>query len=494
MLKQKLSSHILPLIESIKNWIIDNKIIAFFGLFFICLKLPLLGLPLYWDAPAYNDIRLMAPDGIKYFFPWNTTSLGLNRHPNGLQFILYWFYQFFGYKISSAHIMSLFLSMLALFSYYELTKKFYTKQMAIITTVLISFCPIFFSQATQLLPDIPTVSLSVFSFYLFINKKYKWFIPISFLSGLISESALGFSGALVLVALIDFLRKKISLKEALYSFTPVLALVYYFIKQKLTTGDLIKHPAILGRQERFGFSWLDINHENFNALNNMNAFIEHNSYGPLLFLALLAIIFMLLKLKTNFNRFILFLVTSSVAYYAFFFIYGDYHPRNIFPIYILIYFLYGFITTKLMQINKFLGSALLTFVLFLTLSISLKPFHTGDSIYSSYIEEVNLCRDLFDYIKKEKLKGSFYATFPIAYFFEDLGSGYVDRKRVIHTYYSDGQWNLPGLKRTKYIVMTNIEGNDKHEIVHNYIKENNFKLIYQLQSGQARAWIFERPL
>jgi len=483
---------VMHVLIGLRNWIPKNQLFSFFILFFICLKFPLLDLPLYWDAPAYNDLRLMSPDGIKYFLPWNTESLGLNRHPNGLQFIVYWFYQFFGYTVTTLHIMALSLSLLTLFSYYELIKKYMDQMIATLSVVFIGLSPIFFSQATQFLPDIPTISLSVFSLYLFLNKKYKLFIPISFLAGLISEATLGFSGALFLIAIYMRYKKEISTKVFFLSTIPSLSIVYYFLKQKIITGALVKHPAILQREAKTGFSWFDIKEENFYVLRMMREFILHNSSALILFILPISMFVIVYKRKELINRSLIYFILSALAFLGFFFVYGDYHPRNIFPVYNIIFIFLAIFLVLIKKVNQ----PAFVLSLFLCLSVlipqNFRPKHTGDSVYSSYIDEVTLCRDTFKYIDTNNIPAPFYATFPIAYFFEDVGSGYVNRPLEIHPYYSDGQWNPKGRNLARSIVITNIEGNHRHNPVYDFIKAKNFKLEKHIIRGRSESWIFTR--
>lgn len=480
------------IVHVISHWILNNLSISIFLIFFICLKIPVLDFPLYWDEPAYNDLRLLSWDGIKYFFPWNVEHLGLNSHPEGLQFILYWFYQFFGYSVISIHLTALFLSLLAIFCYYELIKDFFNKEIAFVSSILISISPIFFSLSTQLLPDIPTISVSLFAYYLLNKKHYKLFVFIGFLAGLMSESALGFSASLVLVYLIRFIRKQASLKEMLLSTIPVLSLFYFFVKKKIVEGVFVDHPAIVQRENMTNFKWWEIKNENLRTLEAMNDFLYHNSSELLLILAVIGLFIIIAKFKTYFNELFIYLLTSSFAFYAFFFVYGDYHPRNVFPAFNFVFVLFAFPIYELFKRNKMVGRVLFSIVLVLLLKQSNKPFHTGDAIFSSYLEQTSLCKDMFNYIEDAKIKGPFYATFPIAYFFEDPGSGYVYKPLEIHPYFHPHYKNLNGLSVSNTIALTNIESHYQHDYIQNFIRDNGFVLEKYFKRGNTEGWIYTR--
>lgn len=474
-------------------WILNNPLMTYFLVFFICLKIPVLNFPLYWDEPAYNDLKLMSWDGLKYFFPWNTDDLGLNSHPVGLQFLLYWFYQFFGYNLISMHLLALFLSVIALCCYYELTKEFLGKSGATLLSIFIGTSPIFFSQSTQFLPDIPTISVSVLAFLLFRKKKYITFSFVALLAGMMSESALGFSGALIVISCYQLFKKNIEVKHFLLSFLPVISLIYFFIKKKIIEGAYINHPAIIDRENMVNFKWWEINDENLNTLKFMNEFFLHNSANMLLVLAALGLIFSLIRFKKYINEVVIYFFLSSVAYYLFFFIYGDYHPRNIFPVFNFVFFFYVITIKEIGKHFKPVKILASISVIMALISYWFKPFHTGDAIYRTYVDETILCKRMFNYIEKNNDPGPFYATFPIAYFFKDVGSGYVDAPLRINPYYYPHYNNISGLNRSKKVALTNIENKHNLEFLTKYLRENHFQLEKEFTVGGTKGWIYSRP-
>jgi len=475
-------------IQNIINIIKKEKLLSLSIFSFFIFKLPYIFLPLYWDEPAYNDIRLW--DDISLIFPWSFESLGLNSHPNSIQVLLGIFYYIFGQEVYVAHLLSLVISCFFIYYSIKTLEISFNKKIAFISTNLFVISPIFLAQSTQLLPDIPTLMFGVASFYYFlINSKWR-FLLFAICLGLVAESGLAFSCGIILYALFKYYRKEISFRRLLLSFTPAISLGYYFIKQGFLSGRLIQHPAILQR-EGSGFSWLDINEENFKVLGRMNDFLWYNSGEYILVvLPLLALFLIFLKKKMKLSQ--LYFVSFSLAFYVFFFIYGDYHPRNIIPVYYCVMIMYGVFVWNLSQKNKYIGVFALILIAFFIGKQNFKPFDTGDSTIVTYIDETLLAQKTLRYFEDNKLQTPVYTTFPIAYFFDDVGSGYFKRKYDVIAYYSDGQWRYADRESAKTVIITSIEANHDDPEVNNWLKNGNWKLIKTFKNKFTSSWIYTR--
>lgn len=475
--------------ERLTRWTKDNQSILIIILTFILFKLPLLNFPLYWDEPAYNDIRLWRGN-IDFLLPWNLKSYGLNNHPNGLQIILGIFYQVFGNGLWVTHFTSLTLSSLTLFYSYKLQLSIFNKKSALITVCLFAISPLFFSQATQLLPDIPTLCFGLGTAYFFFQRKWKSFILSSMFLGLIAESGLAFSVSLFLVSLGEYSLKRIKLKSLVLSLLPSFFLVYYFLKQRFISGRFIQHPAILGR-ETHGFSWLNLNEENLRVLKAMNNFLVYN-FSALTLIILAAVLILIIRKYFINNLRSMFYPLFAILFYGFFYVYGDYHPRNILPVYYFIAVLLSLGACLVFEKNRALSVVFLVVISFLIGKQNFKPFDTGDSTYVSYIDEVNLSQKTLAYFEKHKLPEPVYATFPIAYFFEDIGSGYFSKPYKVIPYYSDNQWRYSEREAANTVVITSIEENHRWREVSDWLVKDKWILVKYFKNRYVESWIYVR--
>ena len=476
-------------LDIFRGWDRYDYLMLSLSILFILLKLPVLGLPLYWDEPAYMDARLWDWRSFELFLPWNTQSLGLNNHPPGQQFALYLFALFLPESMVTIHFTALVFSLnLMIFGYLWL-KMMFGGRLALTSILLFFSTPIAFSLSTQWLPDLPNLSLAMSSLYFYQKRRWPLFLLFGFWLGLISESSLGYLAGILLYALWEFRAGKVSLKGPVTAVLAHAGIVFFFVKKKFLLGAFTNHPAILLREQRSGFHWLQIKAENLNALRHINEFIQHNNGLLITALFLALAIYLIVKKRSLFTG-LAPLGLFALFFYGFFFVYGDYHPRNTMPVYFFLSFLAAFGLDGLLRKKSWFmfGAALL---LARNVAANFTPYGTGDANIVSYVRETKLCQETVDWLVDNKIPGPLYASFPIAFFLEDARSGYLERPYEVVSYYNDGQWRSEERVKTKTAIVTNIEGNDNIAQINAYL-EKRFRLIKSIEHKGVRAWIFTR--
>jgi 4-amino-4-deoxy-L-arabinose transferase-like glycosyltransferase len=208
--------------------------IAFLALF--SSHYPLLGLPFYWDeigqfVPAALDIyhRLA-------WVPYTTVP---NVHPPGVMAYLALVWSLFGYSIWNTRVALLAIAACGLVLEWKLARILTGRRgPALLATMLLFCCPLFFSQSEMAQLDMPAMVLTAASLVLFFEERMRLCALACCAAVMTKETAL------LAPALFGFvlLRRKRT-RDALFFLLPLLPLLAWLMLLRQSTGHWFGSPA-----------------------------------------------------------------------------------------------------------------------------------------------------------------------------------------------------------------------------------------------------------
>ena len=226
-----------------KLW--NNYFIFLLILVLILIKVSWLNLPFYWDeawsyAMAIFDMANNGPSII----PGNTDDCFTRGHPLFFYFIASSWLVLFGKTVLSAHLFALLVSCSSLFIIHFCCRKFVSIKVANIVALSLMAQIMFIAQSTLLLPEVFLMGLSFLVFYLYLQKKWWYFIGVSFCLILSKETALVlfavlFFDKIILQKLIyrsEYKYNIVFFKEIFFVVTPFLFFGIFLLIQKRNLG------------------------------------------------------------------------------------------------------------------------------------------------------------------------------------------------------------------------------------------------------------------
>ena len=303
---------------------------------FIFLKWPDLFLPIWGDEMSYAPHHLWTmKNGWSFFLPWNYNPLSFMGHPFLHPLILYTAFSVFGPSVFIAKVVSLFLSLFFLVTFYKMTELvFKCSVTAFYSTVFTMFLPYFWVYSSLILADISTAAFGFGTIYTFIARKYKSLLLFSLGLGVIRESSLAFFVPLLLYGLIIPSQRK----SLLYLLPGLFIFISHFLIFFLKTGAWIAHPYISGTLSHnpnpvfFDFSIILVNiQQHFSPL-------ILNTYPLVFFItaggAFIGYIAMLFfeKKEISLGKEIFIPLSMCVLWFLFWIMYPDQTERNYFPL------------------------------------------------------------------------------------------------------------------------------------------------------------------
>ncbi len=219
-------------------------VFCFLCIIFICIKIPNLNIPYYWDeAWVYvPGIKAMAHTGIS-LFPGSLKDAYSRGHP--LLFFCtgsLWL-KLFGDSFISLHLFALVIAIVFLFTLYYITRKLFDSTMALVVTSITVAQPNFFAQSAITLPEVFLSLWAILTIYHFVVKNYYYYFLFGSLLVLTKESGVAIIGALLIYRLICFLTQKITrdsfysfLRDSLVTFIPLLIFILFLIVQRYQRG------------------------------------------------------------------------------------------------------------------------------------------------------------------------------------------------------------------------------------------------------------------
>ena len=226
-----------------KFW--SSYFIYFLILVLVVFKVSWLTLPFYWDeawsyAMAIFDMANSGPTII----PGHANEWFTRGHPLFFYFIASSWLVIFGKTVVSAHLFALFISCGSLFIIHFCCKKLVSTKVANVVALALLTQSMFIAQSTLLLPEIFLMGLSFLTFYLYLQKKWWFFIAVSSCLILSKETALVLFAILFFDKL--FLQKilfrneykfdKTFFKEMVFVSVPFLVFGIFLIFQKVNLG------------------------------------------------------------------------------------------------------------------------------------------------------------------------------------------------------------------------------------------------------------------
>ncbi len=204
-------------------------VIAFLCL--LVLKWNVLTKPFFWDALNYAipTAVWILENGFSLVY---LDSLGMG-HPPLFYLILALGFKLFGLNVVVAHVINLLFGALAIMFTYLLAEHFFNKKVAIVSSVLLLFTPLFFSQVGILLPEIALAGFATGTIYFAVKEKVFLYSVFGSLLILTKEPGL-FLVLFLLIAL--FLCFRRSIKDCLKYCFPFVTFGLWAISNKILYG------------------------------------------------------------------------------------------------------------------------------------------------------------------------------------------------------------------------------------------------------------------
>lgn len=173
-------------------------------LFFI-LKIPTMNVPYFWDESiAVSQVLVTAEQKLNPILP-SPYDVG---HPPFFYLTGALFYLVFGELPIISHIYSFIFSLITIYFTYLLGNKLIGRTGGIIASVLLMFCPIFFSQSGIFLSDMPLTALTVATIYFALNHDTKKYLISGSILVLTKEPAVITILSILLYILIENIKSK----------------------------------------------------------------------------------------------------------------------------------------------------------------------------------------------------------------------------------------------------------------------------------------------
>lgn len=211
---------------------------------FICLSIPRLHLPHFWDAswvygPAIYDMSR----GIPSLLP-DSLDVNIARgHPLMFHFLGAIWVKIFGYSPISLNVFTLCISLATLFMVYRLGLRFFGKTAGIIAMAICAAQEMFVAQALQTLPEMLLALFVLTTWYTYLRERYLLFVISGVALLLTKETGIVAIGAISILHLIKVIfatEAKGRLKEfgkgVLFIGLPVLIASSHYIYQKVVYG------------------------------------------------------------------------------------------------------------------------------------------------------------------------------------------------------------------------------------------------------------------
>jgi len=209
---------------------------------FIGFKIPSLHLPYFWDEawsyiPAVTDLYRNGPSMLPSALPPEISR----GHPLLFYFLAATWMKIFGTAPIAMHSFAMVISISLLLVMYTAGRKIFNPETGLFSVAFLCLQEIFIAQSSFVLPEIMLALWTLLSVYLFVRKKYAWFIFFSSLMLLTKETGIAilFSIGVWTAAHSLWSRelfKAVFWKKAGLIFLPVMIASVFFIIQYYTYG------------------------------------------------------------------------------------------------------------------------------------------------------------------------------------------------------------------------------------------------------------------
>ncbi len=208
---------------------------------FFFLKLEDCYLPYYWDElGVYSQASLYMYDHTPSLLPGSLPDVLSRGHPLLFMFVYACFFKLFGTSLVGAHIFTCLISILFLGIAYQIGKRFFSADIALLSVILMTVQPLFFAQAVFVLPEIMLGVFSLLSIYFYLDKKLWTSSLYASLALLTKETAIVLPIVMLLMEVIRFYRKELTFRQLISSlliiFIPFYVFGLFIIIQRIQNG------------------------------------------------------------------------------------------------------------------------------------------------------------------------------------------------------------------------------------------------------------------
>ncbi|MEM9071702.1 MAG: glycosyltransferase family 39 protein [Myxococcota bacterium] len=201
-----------------------------------------LDLPYWWDEA---DVYVPGSKWVAENDLTVTPGVFPDDYSRGHPILLYWIagaaFRAFGPEPTTGHLVVLPFTVLALVFTYLLGSALFDRRTGVGAALLLATTPLFLSIGNVLLPEIPLTALAVMSLYAYARGRLGWAVVLGCAAVWIKEtgvfSVAAIAGAELWMALRG--RRRHHLKRFLIASLPVLALVGFFVWQKVHAGYFV---------------------------------------------------------------------------------------------------------------------------------------------------------------------------------------------------------------------------------------------------------------
>lgn len=209
---------------------------------FVISKLPVLGLPYYWDEMGvYSPASIYLAEHGLGLLPASLPPELSRGHPLLFAFIYGCFYKLFGISVYTGHMVSLSISLALLCSMYYIIGKVSNSFVALLSTVLLMVQPVFYAQSVLVLPEIMLALFCLWAVYACYRQNWLAFAIWASLALMIKESAIILPMLPVGYALVLWMgghkfQQPLKVSTVLYIISPWLLFGLFLLVQKEQNG------------------------------------------------------------------------------------------------------------------------------------------------------------------------------------------------------------------------------------------------------------------
>lgn len=225
----------------IKKEIIYKLVFVLVLCLFFFLKLDVCALPYYWDElGVYSQAALHMYDHGPSLLPGDIPEILSRGHPLLFMFIYGCFFKIFGTSVIGVHIFSVLISILFVAISYRLAERFFSAEVALLSSLLLIVQPLFFAQSVFVLPEIMLGVFSLLSIYYYLRQKIGVAVIWAALALLTKETAIVLPVVLLVMEGLKFFRKEITTKQMvvkmLIIFIPYYVFGIFLVIQRIQNG------------------------------------------------------------------------------------------------------------------------------------------------------------------------------------------------------------------------------------------------------------------
>ncbi|MBK8345227.1 MAG: glycosyltransferase family 39 protein [Bacteroidetes bacterium] len=417
-------------------------LIVIIGLFVVA-KLPALQLPYFWDElGVYARAGLYLHDNGLGLLPKNLPPELSRGHPLLFSFIHGCGYLLFGDSVLGGHITGLLIAIALLFAIYYIARYHYNVQVALLAVLFTIVQPVFFAQSVLVLPEICLALFMLWAIHFWVIKKYVAYAIFATAAILVKETAVIIPVVVIVGEVIDILVQK--KKGNTYKFglgqllvlTPFVIFIVFLIIQHAQNGWYFfpLHEASIN------FSLTNI----FDFAGDFFSFIFlEQGRIAVSTVALILIIFALIKKSMHYSRFSIFLLIlflGGVLFNSINFFMNRYLLFAIIPLIIILSALIVKAGNKYKILYIFIPVVFIAGMISMygyelypvskpDMTLEQKFHYDEDMSYQYYIEAQ---QQTIDYILSGSNQNTkVFANFPLVLAFRDTRYGFTDKVNTI---------------------------------------------------------------